>query len=455
MAPENYQMKIMAMQAEEMKPVKVSGTIWRTWKAAYDGSLRTEPFSPSPAFILPNVRIAPENFFYGEPGSITSWQTFGNWQYRLMEGMEVLPDKEKDRISEIARSCNDRKEIVKALYHYMQDNTHYVNVTIDIGGLKPYPASYVSVNHYGDCKALTNYMKAILACAGIDSKYTIVYAGEQPGILRRDLPGQQFNHAILTVPLGNDTIWLENTDNTSPFGYLGTFTQNREALLIDENQSRIIRLPELQEMDVIGGSRFVFILKKDGLADVSIRSVRRGSEFEYLSQLQSNYNINFQNEQIHEMVPFSNFELNDWKIIRPNRDATEINVVFDLQVQNVLRNAGEDYYFSIVPAEIPDPGLPSNRHFPVSIPYPVACSDTMFYVLPEGTTQVTLPENSSINNEFGTYHLTFSHNPGTVTIIRKFLLRPGYYSLQEYPGLYSFLNKIRNEEKRKILIQYK
>ena len=135
----------------------------------------------------------------------------------------------------------------------MQDNTRYVNVTLGIGGMKPYPAEYVSNNKYGDCKALTNYMKALLQCAGIESYYSTIYAGgTAPGSDPLKCPGQQFNHVILAVPLENDTLWLENTSNTNPFAYPGTFTQNRQALLVDGSKSRLVRTPSLNETDVQG-----------------------------------------------------------------------------------------------------------------------------------------------------------------------------------------------------------
>ena len=90
-------------------------------------------------------------------------------------------------------------------------------------------------------------MKAMLSFAGIESIYTLVYASEQPHDLIKSQTSPQFNHAILAVPLENDTIWLDNTMHSSPFRYMGTFTQNREALLVLKNQSQLVRIPTLKK----------------------------------------------------------------------------------------------------------------------------------------------------------------------------------------------------------------
>ena len=51
----------------------------------------------------------------------------------------------------------------------------------------------------------------------------------------------RFNHVIVTVPVERDTIWLECTSQMSPMGYMGTFTSDRNCLLIGENGGRLMQ----------------------------------------------------------------------------------------------------------------------------------------------------------------------------------------------------------------------
>ena len=77
----------------------------------------------------------------------------------------------------------------------------YVNIKLGIGGLKPLPATFVDQKKYGDCKALSNYMNALLKAVGIKSYYAIINAGANEEPATPSFPGDNFDHIILCVPL--------------------------------------------------------------------------------------------------------------------------------------------------------------------------------------------------------------------------------------------------------------
>jgi hypothetical protein len=339
------------------------------------------------------------------------------------------------------------------LYHYLQDHTRYINVSIGIGGLKPYPASYVAQNKYGDCKALTNYMKALLSYAGIESFYTTVYASEQPHPIIKNLAGPQFNHVVLAVPLKNDTIWLENTNNTNPFGYMGTFTPDHDALLNCNDHSRLIRIPALKTEDILVSYKLEFDLNKSENAQVKLNMSFKGRDFEAFNQLHSVFNDSEKDRIIRDYMPFDNYEVVDWNLVKLHRDTARIELKATLNLNKLLKPLGNEYYLSIYPCRIPTFGPPANRTLPVVLPYPICNSDTLVYNLPLGYELKSKFEPISIKTKFGTYELALIVGNGKILVTKRFELFPGSYSIEQYLDLYSFIQSVKDVDRRKIIIK--
>lgn len=112
-------------------------------------------------------------------------------------------------------------EKIDTLYKYLQRNYRYVSVQLGIGGRMPKSATEVYENKFGECKRLSNLMKAMLKEAGITAQYSKVRVGREEDDIMVDFPAQQFNHIILRVPLSEEVLWLECTSKYLPTGYLG------------------------------------------------------------------------------------------------------------------------------------------------------------------------------------------------------------------------------------------
>ena len=194
--------------------------------------------------VLPNLLISLENFtLKGIKGQATDWKSFGKWiNDELLAGKTKLNQTTIIKAKNLIKNAKNDIEKAKILYNYMQSKTRYISVQIGIGGWQPANASEVDKTGYGDCKALTIYMKALLEAVGVPSYYTIVYTGKKRHI-NSDFPSIQGNHAILNIPNKNNDVWLECTSQTLPFGFLGDFTDDRNVLVITPNGGEIKRTP--------------------------------------------------------------------------------------------------------------------------------------------------------------------------------------------------------------------
>lgn len=232
--PTTHTTRITSSKNLAFEEFELAGRKILRWKSSMVKNIyRDELYSPPIEKLIPFVKVVPYEFKYGVPGKSDSWTTFGNWLDQLNKGTDQITQQEKLNVEKLIADCSSKHDTIKSIYYYLQDHTKYVNVAIDVGGLKSYPASYVCENKYGDCKALTTYMKAMLKSVDIESYYTIIKAGENESEIDISTPSQQFNHVVLMIPTETDTLWLENTSSSVPFNYLGTFTQNKFALVIN------------------------------------------------------------------------------------------------------------------------------------------------------------------------------------------------------------------------------
>ena len=445
--PESYSIHYKQNNTDDPEIKAEEGMKIYTWETSYLNTVEEELYSPPMNNFIPSVIVIPEEFVYGIPGSFTDWESFGLWTYNLINGLDELPYEEKGRVNSLLKDLKTDREKVRALYHYLQDNTRYINVSIDIGGLKPYPAEYVSYNKYGDCKALTNYMKSLLKEAGIESYYSKIFADEQIPPFDSAFPMQFSNHAILNVPLEKDTLWLECTSTTTPFGYISTSIQNRYALKVDSNASRLVKTPAMDDNE-IQSIRFIEIdFEIDGNARVEFNIVARGNLFEDLQFFNSYANQHYKDQVIKKMFRFSDYEMTNWTLDQMNRDSSFVNLNASLLLKDHAKIYNKDIIVKVLQANIPDFEHSSKRSLPVQIDYPIAQKDELVYHWPESWEPAVIPKPKSLKITYGEYTFDVEIGKDTIKVERYFKLNPGYYPIDEYKLFYEFIESVNQLER--------
>lgn len=423
------------------------------WKASYTDIIKKEEYSPSISKFLPSVEITPMEFHYNIDGSFKDWISFGNWQYELLHELSELPDNEKKRIQILIKGIKDNKEKIRILYHYLQDETRYINVTIETGGLKPYPASYVAQNKYGDCKALTNYFKSVLEYIQIPSYYTKVYAGSPIFEIDKNFPSQQSNHIILYIPLKDEDIWLDCTSDGA-FNYLGTFTQNRDAFIIDYNNSNFIKTPTLKPNDVLV-TRKVEIKYNPKEATVKFQNTYRGDSYENILHLEQKFNESEKAMIVRNYIVSDGYQLIDYQISNTNRDSVKIELSYEATSQNIFKNYGNDILVKNIAFSMPNFEKPINRKLPVQIDYPIYKIDTLIYQIPLGYQLHKSQENYTVINKYGEYKFNILESDENITVIKSLLLFSGFYPISEYEEFYNFYKQVSEIENKTHVSLYK
>ena len=70
---------------------------------------------------------------------MSNWQKYGEWQYRLLDGRDLLTEPFRAKLHELTAHCTTDRDKVKAIYDYLAKTTRYVSIQLGIGGLQPLP----------------------------------------------------------------------------------------------------------------------------------------------------------------------------------------------------------------------------------------------------------------------------------------------------------------------------
>lgn len=451
--PLNYTIAYRNRYVEEPTIETQSGRVAYQWKTSYTDIIKPEVYSPPILSLVPYVSITPKEFTFDKKGSFQDWVSYGNWQHELLQGLNELPHKEKRKILSLIENIEDDKEKIKIVYHYLQDETRYINITIETGGLRPYPASYVAQNKYGDCKALTNYFKSVLDFLEIPSYYTKIYAGSPIKEIDEDFPSQQFNHAILYIPQKGEDIWLDCTSDGA-FDYLGTFTQNRNAFIIDNDNSTFKKTPKLTPIEVLD-TRKIEITYNPLKSMARFHNTYKGDSYETILQLEKGYNESEKSKIMRNYIVADGFQLIDFKLPKPHRDSLNIDLSYNATTHNIYKHYGNDVLINNIAFTLPDFEKPTSRKFPVQFDYPVYKTDTITYEVPVGYKLQKSQESYTVQNKYGEYKFNIYEIDKKIMIVKSVLFNAGYYPVSEYSEFHDFYQKVIDIENKTHISLYK
>jgi hypothetical protein len=427
--------------------VKADDNTVYTWVQRGIPAIKKWYFSPLAISRLPFLLAAVDDFeFGGIKGSMQSWKSLGEWAWKLNQGLDLISDDEKKRVAEIISGLKDDMEKAEALYSYMQSRTRYVSIQLGIGGFKPAPAMEVSKKGYGDCKGLTNYMYALLKEAGITSYYTWVKSGTNRFIIP-SFVSDQFDHVILCVPLQSDTVWLECTNQTIPFNYLGSFTADRDVLLITPDGGKLVRTPEFRNS----------FMKSTGIINIERRGSSKASLTLTAGGLGYDNNDIFIGKTVTEMKRLINQGMDLGTFSADTASYTEIKgdepvsqLSFDLTLNDFAVTAGTRIHFR--------PCLNTFDHQPfdtisVRIYDREAITDSIIYRIPAEYSAEYIPPPVTAEGPYGRYSYRIETlADGSLLFVRKMKINKGIYTGDKARELFAFLNTAAKNDQRRVYL---
>lgn len=417
---------------------------------------KTEDYSPSFDSYAPYVMMGLDFFnLEGVDGVATNWKDFGTWMNtNLLKGTEEIPLETQTKIKALVGDEKDPIKKAKIVYKYVQDKTRYISIQLGIGGWKPMLAKDVDRLGYGDCKALTNYTKALLEVVNVPSYYTVIYGDSQRRNLDQDFVSMQGNHVILGLPVDNKMYWLECTSQKAPFAFQGDFTDNRLALTIKPEGGEIIKTKEYVAQENTQISKGNYTIDGNGNISGNILIKSKGMQYDNKYTYEGSSNDDLVKFYKKYFWNISNLKIKKINLLN-NKDDVEFSEDIAIEASEYGKLANGRLIFALN-AYNPSSHIPQryrNRTNPFEISRGIYDYDEITIDLPKGFAIEAKPENVTIKTDFGEYKTELAViNESQIVYKRTFQSNSGSYDKKDYENFRKFREQIAKNDNAKIAL---
>lgn len=422
-------------------------------------ALRSEPLAPSFDKIAPHVRFAVDQFqLAGVKGNATTWKAFGKWMNdKLLASRNNLNQATKDKIKSLVKGVSDPIDRAKIIYDYVQNKTRYISVQIGIGGWMPMLTDDVDKLGYGDCKALTYYTKSLLDVAEVPSYYSILYAGNDKRNINKDIVAVQGNHAFLCLPTAKDTVWLECTSQRTPFGYINSFSDDRDVLVVTKNGGEIRHTSTNTSAQNLQKMHLAYTLTNNGTIKGDVQVQNYGTKYKehlFAFDAKNPRELDRALKNIYDLnaVHFSNVRVTN------NKKMKRYDETFSFEAPNYMMQYTSDMLvFNPIPfnrlRDVPTKITTRTLPFVISRGFQNTADYTI--LLPSEYKLEKTPKNVHFETQFGQYTKTYTYQKGKLYVKRVFILNKGFYPKEAYEAYRLFRIKINKLESSKIILNKK
>jgi hypothetical protein len=418
---------------------------------------KKEYMAPSFSKIAPLLMVAPKKFkLVNVDGHAENWSDFGKWNYNnLLTGRNDLPEAAKIEVSNLVKGLNDPIKKARVIYNYVQNKTRYISVQLGVGGWQPMLASQVDELSYGDCKALTNYTKALMESQGIDAYYAVINGGDDIENIEKEFVGMQGNHVILNLPNDGNPIWLECTSQKAPFGHIANFTDDRDAFVITPEGGRIEHTKVYTSKENYLNTSAEVAFTENGGMNALISSKSGGTQYDYRLSYIIDSNQKDRDKHYKEYWDYINGLSLDELDIKNDRDVIEIIETVKVSAPTYTISAGEkllvnpnmfNRYTSVPPRY-------SDRKLPFVIERGFYDEDEYLITLPKGYKLETGMQTEEITSQFGSYRASLEIISETrVKYKRSLEINKGDFSKEDYNDYRSFIRNVIKADKTSIVL---
>ncbi len=297
-------------------------------------------------------------------------------------------------------------------------------------------------------------MIALLKEAGIKGKYIEIYGGSTPPPFIGDFSFSQANHVIACVPLAKDTLWLECTSQTASAGYLGSFTGNRKALLIDENGGQLVNTPVYTIKDNVQERAVKATLDNEGNLMADIHSRYTGLQQEFTHSLMHNASSKEREEYLNRMFNLPTYQVMKNNYTEQKGMVPSVTESLQVSITNYATVTGKRLFIAANLFGSASSKMPADtaRKYDYLVKNAYRDIDSVEIKIPAGYSAESLPKDVLLESKFGKYLSSVKVENDKITYYRVLEQYSGRFPAKEYSDLVKFHDQVYKADRSKVVL---
>jgi len=359
----------------------------QSFSAAHVAPLIDEPLMPPVADLLQQVSVT----------TLNTWDEYWRWEKALLsDAFRSSPELEALAARVTSGAASPRDKLDKLFHAVTTDIRYQQEYETTIAGVRPHTAPVVLERGYGDCKDKAVLLIQLARLSGLRLQFALLRT-TNVGQVQRDIPNQQFNHAIVYVPEqpGIDApLFLDPTTDGLDIGNLRGDDQGALALVMDTEGTgyRFIPIPYQPAELEYENHQLRIQIKSPSEASAVDKLTLRGSNASELRQLLRNPEVANKALQGLAAALFTGATLQRRSAEHPEDLWHPLELELELDVASAIQSQGDTWRLP-VPALLP--GMRAStlqtRHTPVRFGPFTSTSVHTEAELPEGYRVVQAP----------------------------------------------------------------
>lgn len=394
-----------------------------TYQIANQKADKREPNMPGRSHIYPHLLVLVKSAnINGE--KITFFETVQDrykWCYDLTLQMNNDEPLIAVRAKDIVKDCKTDEEKIKALYGWVQDNIRYIAFEDGIAGFKPDDAQEVLRKKYGDCKGMSNLLKAMLTSQGFDARLT--WIGTNHIAYDYTLPSLAVdNHMICALFWNNKLYFLDPTVSYMPLGENPQTIQGREAQIENKDKYILEKVPIFAPNLNTDSVYCEYTIVGDQLEGNAVNTYRGESKQIILSLINATQK-NMQEESLRNFLERGvvGDKVTDIKLTGDEPQTEMVSISYKEKRKSELQAIDNEYYIGLDSYKdllSSDINIDKRKN-DILHPYRAYMVREVALNIPLGCSVKKLPETLTIDNDKYTFLITYTQEGNKIIYKKK------------------------------------